>query len=191
MKRLTNIFALLVLGICCEAQRHPLFPKSMVVAQFAGSTGLVSAGFSKVTARDNIELGLLYGYLPKAYGGNNHSLSLKFAWNPWQFRAFNRLSIEPVQLGAFICQNFNKDLEFAWGNNYPKNYYWWPRATRFHPTLSTQLAYVFDSKRVDRLAYYFEANTNDLYIASWYPNRKALSLYDIIFFGMGLKLYFK
>jgi hypothetical protein len=190
MRILAGIFVFILGSIYAQAQRDPLFPKSMIVSQFAGSTGLASAGFSKVTARDKIELGLLYGYLPKAYGGNNHSLSLKFAWNPWQFKV-KRLSVEPVQLGAFICQNFNKNLEFTWGNNYPKNYYWWPRSTRFHPTHSTQLAYVFDTKRLDRLAYYFEANTNDLYIASWYPNRKALSLYDIIFFGMGLKLYLK
>ena len=191
MKRLAGILGFLIVAGCCDAQRHPVFPKSMAVGQFAGSTGLVSAGFSKVSARDKIELGLLYGYLPKAYGGTNHSLSLKFAYNPWQLRAFKRIQVEPVQLGVFICQNFNKDLEFSWGNKYPKHYYWWPRATRFHPTLSTQLSYVFDSERVDRLAYYVEANTNDLYIASYYPNMKALSLYDIIFFGMGLKLYFK
>ncbi len=191
MRKCTGIFGFVLLSIYACAQHDPLFSKSMAVTQFAGSTGLVSAGFSKVTAHDKLELGLLYGFLPEAYGGVNHSLSLKFSYNPFQFPVLKRLSIEPIQLGVFVCQNFNKGVEPTWGENYPKGYYWWPRATRFHPTVSAQLAYVAGSKHIDRIAYYFEANTNDLYIASYFPNRKALSVYDIIFFGMGLKLYLK
>ena len=44
---------------------------------------------------------------------------------------------------------------------------------------------------MDRLAVYFEANTNDLSLYSYLPNPKALSLYDIFFFGTGIKLYLK
>ena len=191
MRRWAGIVSFIALGIAASAQRDPLFPKSFAVAQFAGSTGLLSVGFSKVSRCDKIELGLLYGFLPKAYGGVNHSVSLKFAWNPWQLRLLKKLRIEPLQLGGFICQNFNKGAEPAWGSRYPKNYYWWPRATRFHPAVSAQLAYVAGTRHIDRLAYYFEANTNDLYIASYFPNRHALSVYDIVFFGMGLKLYLR
>lgn len=189
---MAKLFYIIVLLLCFEhlyPQRDPLFPKSLVALQFAGSTGLLSAGFSKVSRRDKIELGLLYGYLPKAYGGTNHSLSLKFAWNPWQIAAGKRLSIEPLQLGLFVCQNFNKDLDLTWGKNYPRHYYWWPRATRIHPTASVQLAIRAGTKHIDRIACYLEANTNDLYIASYYPNRNAISVYDIIFFGAGLRLY--
>lgn len=191
MRSLAGIFSLVILSLSMYGQHVPFFPKSVAVAQFAGSTGLLSAGFSKVSTCDKIELGLLYGFLPKAYGGINHSLSLKFVYNPFRFTLWKRLSIEPIQLGGFICQNFNKGTEPVWGKDYPKNYYWWPRATRFHPTVSAQIGYLAGSGHIDRVAYYFEANTNDLYIASWYPNRKALSLYDIIFFGMGLKLYLR
>lgn len=187
--RIPIIALLLSIITGSSAQHDPFFPKSVVTGQFAGSTGLVSAGFSKVTPHDRIELGLLYGFLPKAYGGTNHSLSLKFVYNPFRFRILKRIWMEPVQLGAFVCQNFNKDIGPLWGKNYPPNYYWWPRGTRFHPTLSTQIAVAIGSNRIDRVACYFEANTNDLYISSYYPNRKALSFYDIVFFGAGLKLY--
>jgi len=42
----------------------------------------------------------------------------------------------------------------------------------------------------DRVAFYFEENTNELYIFSYFTNRKTIKVYDIIFFGTGIKLYF-
>lgn len=191
MFRSLCLISCLWIWVSVQAQGDPVFPKSVLGAQFAGSTGLVSAGFAKVSARERVELGLVYGYLPKAYGGVNHSLSLKFTYNPFQLRLWKRLSVEPLQLGAFVCQNFNRNLDLFWGNKYPKNYYWWPRSTRFHPFVSAQAGYIIGRPHLDRLMYYFEVNTNDLYIASFFPNQRALGLYDILFFGMGLKLYLR
>lgn len=167
------------------------FPKSAFTAQFAGSTGLYTFGFSKVTKRDKLEIGLLYGRVPKAYGGVNNSLVLKFTYNPFHIDLLKKFRLEPLQTGIFINQNFNSYSKILWGDNYPKGYYWWTRSTRFHFFLGAQIAYKLDTKRLDRIAMYFEANTNDLYLYSYLPNKKSLSLYDIFFFGAGIKLYLK
>lgn len=168
-----------------------VFPKSAVTLQFAGSTGLFTTGFSKITARDKIELGILYGYLPRAFGGPHSSLSGKFSYNPFQFNLNRNVMIEPVQTGVFVSRNFNDNLGANWSSKYPKDYYWWTRSVRFHYFISTQISYKFKKVHLDRLAFYFEANTNDLYLASYLPNRKTLGLYDIFFFGTGIKLYLK
>ena len=179
---LTTIFA--------QSRLQQAFPKSAITAQFAGSTGLVTAGFSKVSARDKIEVGLLYGYTPRRYGDLN-ALVLKGTYNPFHITITEKIKLEPIQTGLFISQNFGKNLGLKWGEEYPYGYYWWSRSTRFHFFISTQASYKLDTKYMDRLSLYFEANTNDLYVFSYVPNRNALSLYDIFFFGTGIKLYLK
>lgn len=165
--------------------------KLVTSAQFAGSTGLYSAGVSKVSRTEKIELGFLCGYVPSSFGGPLASLVLKFAYNPFNFKIINKIRIEPFQTGVFFAQNFGDNLDVIWGKQYPKGYYWWHRSLRTHFFISTQVSYKIGSKSLDRIAAYFEVNTNDLYLYSFFPNRKSIKIYDIFFFGTGLKLYFK
>lgn len=174
-----------------SAQIFRSFPKTAFTAQFAGSTGLYTFGISKVSRYDKLELGLLYGRVPKPFGGINSSLVLKFIYNPFHFDVTEKIKSEPVQTGLFMNQNFTKDRSLFWGDAYPKGYYWWPRSTRLHFFVSTQLALRIEKKHIERLAWYFEANTNDLYLYSYFPNTRSMSLYDVFFFGTGLKLYLR
>ena len=193
MKRavITGLFILCCTFLNAQDGLVPMFPKSAVNLQYAGSTGFLSVGFFKVSKRDKLELGILYGMVPKSLGGLHQTLSLKFLYNPFQLNITKRVQLEPLQAGGFMCQNFNKDLERTWGPEYERGYYWWTRSLRFHFFVSSQVSYKIESKHVDRLAAYFEANTNDLYILSYGPNMKTMRLYDIFFFGAGLKLYVK
>ncbi|PBQ32992.1 hypothetical protein CNR22_14810 [Sphingobacteriaceae bacterium] len=172
-----------------QAQIFKALPKTAFTGQYAGSTGLYTFGVSKVSRYDKVELGLLYGRVPKKFGGINNSLVLKFTYNPFQLDVTEKLKFEPLQTGLFINQNFNEHTTVLWNDKYPKGYYWWAKSTRFHFFLSTQISVRIEKKHIDRAAWYFEANTNDLYVHSYIPNTRSLSLYDIFFFGTGLKLY--
>ena len=191
MKKAALIFIFAMYGIAAFSQNwlERTFPKSAVNLQYAGSTGFATAGFFKVSRRDKIELGILYGYLPASLGGENHSLSLKLLYNPFQLQVSKHIQLEPLQIGTFMCQNFNKNLGLSWGPEYEKGYYWWTRSLRFHIFASGQVSYKLNTKHIDRLAAYFEANTNDLYLYSYLPNRRTMYLSDIFFFGTGIKMY--
>lgn len=172
--------------ITAENGINKLFPKSAFTLQYAGSTGFMTIGFSKVATK--LELGILYGNIPHSLGGVNYSVSLKVAYTPFRFG--KKIRMEPVQIGTFPCQNFGKNLGLRWEKQYPKGYYWWTRSLRFHCFISSQISYAIAKKQADRIAFFFEANTNDLYIFSYITNRKSIKLYDIVFFGTGIKLYY-
>lgn len=163
--------------------------KNMVHAQYAGSVGFLSAGYTRTMVKNKLELGLAYGYLPASKGGTVHTASFKFTYNPFAKRKTG-IHIEPLA-GFFIAQHFGNNLGVLWGDNYPKKYYWWPRALRTHVFIAGQISWYVNKKKIDRMALYLEANTNDLYISSYYTNPKSLQFSDIIYLGAGLKLYFR
>lgn len=167
------------------------FPVSLMTAQYAGSTGFLSLGYSKVTVKNKLELGILFGNVPRSRGGAGNSFTLKSVYNPFQIEVEEKWMIEPLQTGIFVTRNFGENLSLQWSNKYPPGYYWWNASIRFHFSLGSQISYHFDSEHINRLAVYLEANTNDLYIYSYLPNRKTIRLVDIFFFGTGVKLYMK
>ena len=145
-------------------------------------------------AADKLELGLLYGHTPKRFGGPLHSLTLKFLYSPWRIKIGERFLLEPLQPGVFLARHFGNHLAMRWPRDqYPRQYYWWPRSLRTHIFLSTAVSMRSGSKMFRRFSLYFEANTNDLYISSYGGKRnyRSLTLYDIIFFGSGVKAYLR
>jgi hypothetical protein len=193
----SKLLILLILSSCgLSAQEIPkrFLPGTSASLQFAGSTGFLTAGVFKGTANEKIQLGLLYGHTPKEFGGPLHSLSLKFLYDPFKINLTKKIFFDPIQVGVFACQNFGSSLETKWDDKYPKGYYWWSPSLRGHVFLSTSLGIRSpDSKWLDHVSCYFEANTNDLYFASYVikNNNHSLTLYDIVFFGTGLRFHFK
>lgn len=167
------------------------FPTTVITAQYGGSTGFLSFGLSKATAHHKFEIGLLYGNVPKSMGGVNNSITIKTTVNPFRIHAFKHILVEPLQTGLFMSRNFGEHLGPNWSSNYPNGYYWWTRSIRFHFFIGTQVSYKIEKKHIDRISAYFEANTNDLYLYSYFPNRNTIRLYDIFFFGTGIKLYIR
>jgi len=162
-------------------------PHQGVSLQFAGSVGFLSAGYYRRTEKEKIELSLIYGHTPRVFGGPLHSVSFKFLYSPFRIGFLHRFSFEPLQAGIFIAQNFGRNLYVTWPDKYPSHYYWWPNSLREHVFASSQVSFSPTHTAFEKISAYFEANTNDLYIYSWAPNRGAITLYDIIFFGIGIK----
>jgi len=187
------ILIMMVLSVFAKAEHHRILPMSVAAVQYAGSIGWLTMGYFRQSTNKKIELGLLYGYTPEALGGEIHSIALKFIYEPYRMAIKNSFQIEPIQTGLFVTQNFTKNLYLGWPDKYDPGYYWWTCSTRFHVFLGNQVSWMIQSKTVEKVSLYFEANTNDLYLFSYLGNKnyKSLSVDDIIFFGIGSKIYFQ
>ena len=164
--------------------------KTAAVVQFAGSTGLITAGIFKSRMNEALQFGLQYGYTPQKED-DLHSVSIKALYSPYTINLSKKVEVHPLQTGIFISQNFGKKLYIIWPDHYPKHYYWWPPSLRSHFFLGTAVS-VKTGHPFSRISFYFEANTNDLYLAGYLDNQnhKTLSIYDIFFFGTGMKAWF-
>lgn len=193
MRTLYHILILLLIANICFSQSFikRKFPNTSADIQFAGSVGLLSAGVSKISKKENIEIGFSFGHLPHNFGGSVQTVNLKFRCNPLSLKCFKGLSLQPIQTGVFISQSFGEKLPFDWPVKYPKGYYWWNPSLRYHFFFGTQISYSLNKSLLKKISCYVEANTNDLYIYSFIPNSKALSIYDIFFLGIGTKLHFR
>ena len=185
----TIVFLFVCSSSFSQKTLRSVFPRSAWTAQYAGNTGFLTIGYSKVTASRKMELGLLYGFVPKALGGVNHSINLKMTYNPFRITIHKKFKLEPIQAGLFISQNFGDHLGLYWDSKYPDGYYWWSRSLRIHAFVGAQISVKLGEKYFSRMSYYIEANTNDLYLHSYFPNRRTMSVTDIIFLGMGVKFY--
>ena len=187
-----TIFISLVISFSSRAQVNKILEGAGVNVQFAGSTAFLNAGVVKRMLNEKMESGLMYGHTPGIFGGPLHSATVKFLYNPWQIRAARKILVEPLQPGVFLCQHFGKNFHEFWSRQqYPRGYYWWPRSLRRHLFISSAVSYDPGINTIRSISVYFETNTNDLYLASYLNKRnyKSLSIYDIIFFGVGLKVY--
>jgi hypothetical protein len=160
-------------------------------AQYAGSIGLYAIGIHKVSTNNKFETGILFGDLPEKFGGPVKTITVKFTYNPFRFNLSDKFQIEPLQAGVFITKHFGENLALTWGKDYPKGYYWWNRSIRYHLFVSTQALYKFNKQPLDRITVNFEANTNDLYLYSYFPNMNTLSVWEIVYFGVGVKVYWR
>lgn len=157
------------------------------VFQFAGSAGFGSVGY--LINKNNTELSLSYGYTPKFAGGDLHSLNLKLLYNFKTISLGKAFEFSPLLVGGFVSMTFNENLSVKWPKFYAEDYYWWQRNFRQHILIGSQVDVLINNSVFKRIAFYLEANTNDLYLISLITNPKTIKLYDIIFFGAGIKLF--
>ena len=192
MKAFTYATLIVHFSIPLEAvSQHEKKSNTAAVMQFAGSTGSVTTGLFKSYRNELFQLGLQYGYTPQKEN-DLHSVSLKALYNPYTVSISRKLEFHPLQTGVFVSQNFGRTLPILWSDHYPKHYYWWPPSLRSHFFLGTAASVKPQSGVFSKISLYFEANTNDLYLASFLDNKnhKTLTLYDIFFFGTGVKAWF-
>jgi len=175
-----------------QSEKKKFFPTSAVGLQFFGSVGWLSVGYFRQTANKKLELGFTYGYIPEFAGGRIHTLALKFIYEPFRINIKPHFQFEPLQTGVFISKSFGKNLHFSWPDKFVGGYYWWPNSILAHIFLSMQASYVLNDRFVQKITFYFETNTNDLYVISYIDNNNRSSLHftNIFFFGFGSKVYF-
>jgi hypothetical protein len=156
--------------------------------QYAGGFGMLSAGvIYQPTSR--IETAITMGYTPPAYGKvwtTNFFGSYTFI----KYQPCERISFNLLKAGAFVNLNFGKNIYLNWPDRYGDYYYWWNSSMRFGPFLDTELKYS-PSKGPVNYVFSLQCNTNDLYLASYFPNYRTLEFHEILVLGFGVKILFK
>lgn len=166
-----------------------------IVVQYAGSIGFgsIGAGYDLFKGKGNVDL--VYGFVPKSKGGSLHIATAKFAYRPFTLNITKNIKFHPLNPGVFGTYTFGKEFNTTWDKNmYEKGYYWWSPAIRAHASISNELKLntrrLLHDEGLKSVSLYSEFNINDLYLTSWFKNRKTTSLWDYTQLGIGMRMYF-
>jgi hypothetical protein len=155
--------------------------------QYAGSIGFLSAGAGYDIIHKKASIDILFGYLPRAIGGNDIStITLKFTALPWKIRAGDNTTIYPVTVGTFFSYTMGEKYSSDLPSWYPDGYYWWSEAVRVNIFVGGKVRHKF-SKNIWEA--YYEVGTNELKLVSYVQNTGYLTVWDILHAGAGVRFY--
>lgn len=160
-----------------------------VKLQFAGSMGLFSLGSGWYYGKHTQwETDLFIGFIPRIDDIKGHiTITLKQTYTPFHFKLDKNFIYEPLTGGAYINKIFGPYFWNKLPDKYPKNYYFWATNTRFHVFLGQALSFRLGNVQPEsNLSFFYELNTNDLYIISAIGNR-TIKLNDIVGLSFGLR----
>lgn len=154
--------------------------------QYAGSIGIVSAGFGWHYGKDeHWETELLFGFVPRYHSNEAHfTFTIKQRYVPWHCKISSRWSISPLTTGIFFNTISGDDFWTRQPDRYPKEYYGFPTKLRTHIYLGQRWRYNIPTRhrrRHQAVSLYYELSSCDLYLVSKftnheYPWRETLSL---------------
>lgn len=185
-------FVMLLSSLASQGQeKQPIVP-DFAALQFAGSIGVVSAGFGYEVFGNNVRFSLHYGRVPVRHGGNIHVFASKLTYVPLIATVSNRAVIHPLDIGLMASWHAGDDIKSRWPEyQYPRGYYWWHPSLRFHLLTETSIRYDLPGEQmVKSVTGYVELNANDLYIISFAQNAGSVSLTDIVKTGIGIRIGF-
>ena len=160
--------------------------------QYAGSIGYMSLGAGYNLFKEKAALSFHYGYVPETKGGELHITAIKFEYKPWAIRIKDKVIFHPFNPVVFLSYTMGKNFGLSFDRDqYAKGYYFWSPALREHLGVSSEVKILGDrSSKIKAISIYTEANTNDLYMVSWYANRTSTPIYEIFHLGFGMRMYF-
>ena len=163
--------------------------------QYAGNTGMFSAGASWSFCKNYAELSSSFGYAPAfAAGRDIYIPSLKCLFVPRLCFNFNKtFSFKPFAIGAVFSYTFKDKINNGQATeNYPDVYYGKNICWRIGVLCQTELYAKLKSQHISGVGIYLEASWWDVYLVSKFDhcNGSYLSIWDITTFGLGTKVYF-
>lgn len=183
-RKLFSIVYLMLLTLAGYAQRQQL-----LTAQYAGSIGYMSFGGGVSSKSGKLSHELLYGFVPKAYGGPLDKLTYRLTFTPYKLAVSRQVTWQPFNPVLFVAYNFGSDYSLQQSyKKYDDDYYWWSPALRLHGGANSSVT--FSNKEGNpRLQLYLEANTNDRYVVTYWDNTTNMKAGDIFFLGIGARFY--
>lgn len=168
-----------------------LVPDQAII-QYAGSIGYVSAGVGYNFFKERSALSFHYGHVPVNKGGELNILAVKFDYKTFAIKLGNDVVFYPVNPVIFFSYTLGNDFGLKFDSDkYDNGYYFWSPALRGHLGFNSEIKLLGDkSSKIKSVSVFAEANTNDLYMVSWYENRTSTPIYNIFHLGFGLKLNF-
>lgn len=161
--------------------------------QFAGSMGFLSCGTGWDYGKKNQwETDFFLGYLPKFEGEKGHiTLTLKENYIPWKLSiGKSRWLAEPFTVSLYLNKIFGDEFWTKEPLKYPEKYYNVATNLRINLAIGQRINFKLKSLGLsDQIAFFYEFNTSDLYIISYFTN-KYLRFSDIFSLSLGLKFQF-
>jgi hypothetical protein len=188
---MTLFFSCFVACTTLAQSQKRLLPDFGVV-QYAGSIGYFSAGFGYTFLKENARFSAHFGTVPENRGGTLSVISTKLYFKPATFTVWNRVRLNPFDIGVMASYHYGDNFQEKWPEGvHPKGYYWWHPAFRTHLGMESSLSYEFKKGHSLRsITGYVEFNTNELYFVSFIKNVDAVSFWDIIKVGTGVRVFF-
>jgi hypothetical protein len=192
---ISAIMIIAPISITAETKkRHPLVPCNAII-QYAGSTGYISAGAEwKYGKHKQWGTALLIGYLPKFHSHREKAVAtLKQTLSPWDIQLNKNINLHPLNCGMFLTTIYGNCFWTEEPDKYPDKYYQISTHLRIHIFAGQEIIFTLNdkyNKLFNSISLYYELNTCDLYLCSYFPNIKHLNISDIIKIGFGTKLNF-
>ena len=173
------------------AQRKNWAVPDFGVIQYAGSIGVVSIGAGYDVFKSRARFSTHFGAIPKPMGGPLNVLALKFLYEPVTLTVDKKTLIRPVDFGIMGSYHYGHEFEERWPEEHDKGYYWWNPALRVHLVVESSVTHEFpEDHRLKAATFYYEVNTNDLYLVSYVLNVRSIRLFDILKVGAGVRFNF-
>lgn len=173
-----------------QRQWNRLIPKQMKL-QFAGSMGMISLGSGWVYGKKlQWETDMFVGFIPQIENMKGHmTATLKQTYTPFRIELNEDFTYEPLTTGIYLNKIFGTYFWNKLPDKYPNNYYFWATNTRFNIFLGQAVSYKMRKESVPNWSFFYEVNTNDLYLLSIIGN-KMIKVTDIINISFGLRYRF-
>jgi hypothetical protein len=175
---------------CCRAQGKKGIRPDFLQVQYAGSIGYLSVGAGYNVIRDKALTSLQFGHVPHYAGGPLNIFSGRFLFVPHTYRLSDRVTLSPYNTGLTLSYHFGSNFRTTWPDHrYPARYYWWQTSFRLHlnlqPAITVRLS---DHTIFKSMSAYVDLNSNELYAVSFGKNPHAISFWDILMLGAGIRL---
>lgn len=161
------------------------------VLQYAGGIGLISVGVGWMYGPHKVwETDFLIGFVPSYNtGGTKVTLTLKQTYAPFNVQINKLFSYQPLACGLYLNSIFGEEFWTSEPKRYPEHYYGFSTGIRAGINLGQRIKLNIPPMRrrwCREIIFYYEANTCDLYLVSFFKN-KDVSFWDILNFSFGLK----
>jgi hypothetical protein len=192
MKVYKLLFGILLISASTFGQRKNWAVPDFGVMQYAGSIGTFSVGAGYDVFNSKARFSMHYGTVPKALGGPINIFALKLFCKPASFTVWNRVKMNPFDVGITTSFNYGDNFEERWPEGvHPRGYYWWNPSLRLHIGMESSVTYRFPKDhRLRSITGYYEFNTNELYFVSFIKNTSTVSFWDIVKIGTGVRINF-
>jgi hypothetical protein len=168
------------------------FVPDFITAQYAGSIGFVSGGTGYTIFREKAAVELLVGVVPGFVDSAPlETITLKFTGSVINIKLSERFSVTPLTAGVFFCYTPGREYSSDLPSWYPDGYYWWSEAVRVNIFVGGHVD-VFTNRlgRPRQLRGYYEIGTNEIKLVSYVQNTDALTLWNILHAGIGVRYFF-
>lgn len=160
-----------------------------VPLQFAGNIGFLSAGAGYNSKKQNYQLALMYGYVPRSIARSSiHTITAKNNFPLGWYGIKNDRTVIPY-LGLGLTVEIGGNAFFRMPSHFPESYYDFPKNLHVIAYGGVRLRQLFNDevKALRGVEFYAEAGTVDVYI--WYKTiSNQIKFHQIFSLAIGVSL---